>query len=109
VVRLVAVAQALEDLDGVGDRGLLDGDRLEAALERGVLLEVLAVLVDRRGADGLQLTAGEHRLEDAAASIAPSAAPAPTSVWSSSMNRMMSPRVVISFSTFFRRSSKSPR
>ena len=44
-----------------------------------------------------------------AASIAPSAAPAPTSVCSSSMNRMMSPRVRISFSTFLRRSSKSPR
>src|SRR3712207_8419543 len=43
VVLLVAVAQALEDLDRVGDRGLLDLDGLEAALERGVLLEVLAV------------------------------------------------------------------
>ena len=64
VVRLVAVAQALEDLDGVGDRRLLDLDRLEAALERRVLLEVLAVLVERGGADGLQLAAGEHRLED---------------------------------------------
>ena len=64
VVRLVAVAQALEDLDGVGDRGLLDLDRLEAPLERRVLLEVLAVLVERGGADGLELAAGEHRLED---------------------------------------------
>ena len=44
-----------------------------------------------------------------AASIAPSAAPAPTRVCSSSMNRMMSPRVRISFRTFFSRSSKSPR
>ena len=44
-----------------------------------------------------------------AASIAPSAAPAPTSVCSSSMNRMMSPRVRISLRTFFSRSSKSPR
>ena len=44
-----------------------------------------------------------------AASIAPSAAPAPTSVCSSSMNRMMSPRWVISFITFLRRSSNSPR
>jgi len=44
-----------------------------------------------------------------AASMAPSAAPAPTSVCSSSMNKTMSPRVRISFSTFFRRSSKSPR
>ncbi|CFR78856.1 Uncharacterised protein [Mycobacterium tuberculosis] len=44
-----------------------------------------------------------------AASIAPSAAPAPTKVCSSSINRMMSPRVLISLSTFLRRSSKSPR
>ena len=44
-----------------------------------------------------------------AASIAPSAAPAPTRLWSSSMKRMMSPRWVISFITFFSRSSNSPR
>ena len=44
-----------------------------------------------------------------AASMAPSAAPAPTRVWISSMNRTMSPRVRISLSTFFSRSSKSPR
>ena len=44
-----------------------------------------------------------------AASMAPSAAPAPTSVCSSSMNSTMSPRVLISLRTFFRRSSKSPR
>ena len=44
-----------------------------------------------------------------AASIAPSAAPAPTRVWISSMNSTTSPRVLISLSTFFRRSSKSPR
>ena len=110
VVRLVAVAQPLEHLDRVRDRRLGDLDRLEAALERGVLLEVLAVLVERGRADGLQLAAGQHRLEDRlAASIAPSAAPAPTRVWISSMNSTMSPRVRISLSTFFSRSSKSPR
>ena len=65
VVGLVAVAQALEDLDGVLDRGLLDLDGLEAALQGGVLLQVLAVLVEGGGADGLQLAAGQHRLEDA--------------------------------------------
>ena len=65
VVRLVAVAQALEDLDGVRERRLGDLDRLEAALERGVLLEVLAVLVEGGRTDGLQLAAGQHRLEDA--------------------------------------------
>ena len=64
VVRLVPVAQALEDLDGVRDRGLVDRDGLEPPLERRVLLEVLAVLVARGGADRLELAAGEHRLED---------------------------------------------
>ena len=64
VVGLVLVAEALEDLDRVGERRLVDLDRLEAALEGGVLLDVLAVLVGGRGADRLQLAAGEHRLED---------------------------------------------
>src|SRR5690625_4283709 len=65
VVCLVAVPQPLEDLDGVQDRRLVDLDRLEPALERGVLFHVLAVLVQRGGTDRLQLTAGEHGLEDA--------------------------------------------
>ena len=43
-----------------------------------------------------------------AASIAPSAAPAPTRVWISSINRTMSPLVFISFKTFLSLSSKSP-
>ncbi len=64
MVRLVAVAQAAQDLHGVLDRRLLDADLLEAPLERGVALEVLAVLVERRRADGLQLAARERRLED---------------------------------------------
>ena len=43
------------------------------------------------------------------ASIAPSAAPAPTSVWISSIKRMISPwRFSTSFNTAFRRSSNSP-
>jgi len=65
VVGLVAVAQALEDLDGVRQRRLGHLDRLEPALEGRVLLDVLAVLVERGRADGLQLAAGQHRLEDA--------------------------------------------
>jgi hypothetical protein len=109
VVVLVAVAQALEDLHALLDRRLVDDDLLEAPLERGVALEVLAVLVERRGADGLQLAAGEGRLEDGGRVDRALAAPAPTRLWSSSMNRMMSPRWVISFITFLRRSSNSPR
>ena len=64
VVLLVALADAHQDVDGLLDRRLLDHDRLEAALESGVALDVLAVLVERGGADALQLAAGERRLED---------------------------------------------
>ena len=64
VVLLVALADALQDLDGLLERGLVDHDRLEASLEGGVALDVLAVLVEGRGADALQLAAGERRLED---------------------------------------------
>ena len=64
VVVLVALLEAAQDRDRVLDataRSTMHG--LEAALERGVLLDVLAVLVERRGADRAQLAAGEHRLE----------------------------------------------
>src|SRR5205823_1086820 len=81
--------------------------RLDAHPRRGLVDQVdrlvrqLAVLdVAPRASAGLRIDA---------ASIAPSAAPAPTRLCSSSMNRMMSPRWVISFITFFRRSSNSPR
>jgi hypothetical protein len=57
VVLLVALAQALEDLERLRRAGRLDHDRLEAAFQRGVLLDVLAVLGERRGADALDLAA----------------------------------------------------
>src|SRR5207249_10872590 len=60
---LVPLAEPAEDGDGVLDRGLSDVDRLEAPLERGVLLDVHPVLVERRRADGMELAAGEHRLQ----------------------------------------------
>ncbi len=63
MVRLVALLQPAQDRDRVGDRRLADEDRLEAPLERRVLLDVLAVLVERRRADRAQLAAREHRLE----------------------------------------------
>ena len=63
VVRLVALLEPAQDRDRVRDGRLADEDRLEAPLERGVLLDVLAVLVERRRADRAQLAAREHRLE----------------------------------------------
>ncbi len=51
VVHLVAVLEAAQDADGVLHRRLADEHLLEAPLQRGVLLDVLAVLVERGGAD----------------------------------------------------------
>ena len=61
---LVLAAQAHEDLLGVLDARLLDEDGLEAARERGILLEVLLVLVERRRADDLDLAARQGGLQD---------------------------------------------
>ena len=66
VVHLVALLEPAQDRDGVVDRRLAHVDLLEAALERGVLLDVLAELVERGGADHAQLAAGEHRLDHVA-------------------------------------------
>ena len=60
---LVALAQAAQDADRVLDGRLADDHRLEAALERGVLLDVLAVFVECRRADRMQLAARQHRLQ----------------------------------------------
>ncbi len=64
VVRLVFVAQAVEDGDRLFDRGLGHEDGLKAPFERRVLLDVLAVLVEGGGAHALQLAAGEHGLHE---------------------------------------------
>ena len=65
MVDLEALAQPAQDRDRVLQRRLVDDDRLEAALQRGVLLD-RAVLAQRRRADAVQLAAGEHRLEHVA-------------------------------------------
>ena len=66
VVHLVALLEPAQDADGVFHRRLADVDLLEAAFERRVLLDVLAVLVERGGADHAQLAAGEHGLDHVA-------------------------------------------
>ena len=63
---LVALLEAAEDRDRLLDGGLGDHDGLEAAGQRGVLLNVLAVLVERGRTDGVELAAGEGGLQDVA-------------------------------------------
>ena len=66
VMHLVALLQAAQDRDGVFHRRLVDQHFLEAALERGVLLDVLAVFVERGRAHAMQLAARERGLEHVA-------------------------------------------
>src|SRR6186713_475128 len=60
---LVTLTQSAQDRDAFLDRRLVNVNGLEAALESGVLLNVLAVLVKRGCADRVQLAAREHRLQ----------------------------------------------
>ena len=62
--RLVAILDAEQDLDRLALAGRIDLDRLEAALERAILLDVLPVLGRRRRADAADLAARQRRLED---------------------------------------------
>ena len=66
MVHLVAFLQATQDGDGVFLAGLVDLHLLEAALECGVLLDVLAILVKRGGTDTVQLATRQRRLEHVA-------------------------------------------
>ncbi len=62
-MRLVLLLQAAQDRDRVLDRRLGDEHRLEAARERRVLFDVLAVFVERGRADAVQLAARQGGLE----------------------------------------------
>ena len=97
VMDLVALAQPAQDRDRVLDRRLADEDRLEAPLQRRVLLDVLAVLVERRRADRVQLAARQHRLEHVGGVHRALRRPAPTTVCSSSMKRMICALGVLDF------------
>ena len=66
VVLLKARLQPLEDLDGLGHRGLDHVHLLEAARQRSVFLEDAAVLGERGGTDALELPRRQRRLEQVA-------------------------------------------
>src|SRR5436190_4903058 len=61
---LVALAKTPEDRDRLLHGRLRDQDRLEAPLQRGVLLDSLPILVEGRRADAVELSSGERRLQE---------------------------------------------
>ena len=63
VMGFVFVLQPAQDRDGVLDGRLVNIDRLEAAGQGRVLLDVLFVFVERGGADAMQFAARQRRLE----------------------------------------------
>lgn len=64
MVFLILGLDAREYLDGVLHGGFPHLHLLEAAFQGGVLLNVLSVLIERGGADGLELPAGKGGLDD---------------------------------------------
>ncbi len=66
VVIFVAAAQPAQDVDAVVNVWLIDIDRGKASLQRRVAFDVLAIFVQRGGADALQLAARQRRLEHVA-------------------------------------------
>ena len=64
VIGLVVGGDTLDDLDGILDGGLLHNDRLEPALQGGVLFNILAVFREGGGADDLNLAPGQGGLKD---------------------------------------------
>ncbi|KOT22176.1 hypothetical protein DM52_2199 [Burkholderia mallei] len=66
VMQFVLLLQPAQDRDRRLDARLVDEHLLEAALERGILLDVLAVFVERRRADAVQLAARQRGLEHVA-------------------------------------------
>ena len=82
---------------------------LETAGQGGVLFQVLAVLIERRGPDGLQFTAGQQRLQYRGGVDSPLRRARPYQGVQLVDEQDDVAAVAISFSTFFRRPSKSPR
>ena len=66
VMDLVALLQAAQDGNGGFHRGLVDQHLLETTLERGILLDILAIFVEGGGAHAMQLAAGECGLQHVA-------------------------------------------
>ena len=66
MVNLIALLQATQNTNGVLYARLTDKDLLETTLQRSILLDVLAVLIQGRRTDQAELTTSQHRLNHVA-------------------------------------------
>ena len=66
VMHFVTLLQTAEDRDGILYRRLCYHYRLESALQGGIFLYVLAILIESGGTNTAQLTSGQHRLQQIA-------------------------------------------
>ncbi len=57
-------ADTFQNFDGLCLRGFIHLNRLEAALQRSIGFDVLAIFIQGRGADHLKLAARQGRLEN---------------------------------------------
>ncbi len=64
MVRLIALAESRQDLPSLEDTRLFDQDLLETSLKGGILGQVLSILIQSGGPDGLQLSPRQGRLEN---------------------------------------------
>ena len=64
MVLFVLRFNATQNSDGLFDAGLVDDDGLKTPLESGIPLDVLAVVVERSGANRLQFAASQRRLKN---------------------------------------------
>ena len=63
VVHLVALFQSTQDGDSVFNTRLIYQHLLETSFQRRILFDVLAILIQRRGADAMQFPACQRRLQ----------------------------------------------
>ena len=58
-----ALTNAAKNRNGIFNSGLIHLHWLEAALEGGIFLDVLSILIEGGGTDTVQLATRQHRLE----------------------------------------------
>lgn len=77
---------AAQHIDRHFGAGLIHPQHLETSFQGRIFFDVLFVFVPGGGTNGAQLTPGQHRLEQIGRITGTRLPPAPTRVWTSSIN-----------------------